>query len=115
MNTTQHHADNQVLCPRLIEQCIAGRSTSDGAGVKLTRVLTHTLQKRLDPFLMFDAIKSESASDYIGGFPSHPHRGFETITYLISGRVLHEDSAGHQGILENGSVQWMVAGRGVIH
>ncbi|MBU3740620.1 MAG: pirin family protein, partial [Rhodoferax sp.] len=89
--------------------------TSDGAGVKLTRVLTHDLQRRLDPFLMLDAFGSDNPNDYIAGFPDHPHRGFETVTYMIAGRMLHRDSAGHEGLLENGGVQWMTAGRGVIH
>ena len=94
---------------------MTGHPTSDGAGVKLTRVLTQPLQRRLDPFLMLDAFGSDQADDYIAGFPDHPHRGFETVTYMIAGRMLHRDSAGHEGLLENGGVQWMTAGRGVIH
>ncbi len=101
--------------PRRVERLIAGRPTSDGAGVKLTRVLTQDLQRRLDPFLMLDAFGSDDAADYIAGFPDHPHRGFETVTYMIAGRMRHRDSAGHEGLLENGGVQWMTAGRGVIH
>lgn len=101
--------------PRRIERLVAGQATSDGAGVKLTRVLTQDLQRRLDPFLMLDAFGSDDPDDYIAGFPDHPHRGFETITYMIAGRMLHRDSAGHEGLLENGGVQWMTAGRGVIH
>ncbi len=101
--------------PRRIERQIAGRATSDGAGVKLTRVLTQDLQRRLDPYLMLDAFGSDDPDDYIAGFPDHPHRGFETITYMLSGRMLHRDSAGHEGLLEGGGVQWMTAGRGVIH
>ncbi len=104
-----------VAHPRRVEQLIAGRPTSDGAGVKLTRVLTQDLQRRLDPFLMLDAFGSDNPDDYIAGFPDHPHRGFETVTYMIAGRMLHRDSAGHEGLLENGGVQWMTAGRGVIH
>jgi len=100
---------------RTVEQLIAGQATSDGAGVKLTRVLTHRLQHRLDPFLMLDAFGSDQPDDYIAGFPDHPHRGFETITYMIAGRMLHRDSASHEGLLENGGVQWMTAGKGVIH
>ena len=100
---------------RTVEQLITGKATSDGAGVKLTRVLTQSLQRRLDPFLMLDAFGSDQPDDYIAGFPDHPHRGFETITYMIAGRMLHRDSAGHEGLLENGGVQWMTAGRGVIH
>ena len=100
---------------RTVEQLVTGQATSDGAGVKLTRVLTPSLQRRLDPFLMLDAFGSDQPDDYIAGFPDHPHRGFETITYLIAGRMRHRDNAGHEGILESGGVQWMTAGRGVIH
>ena len=108
MNTT-------VTQPRAVERLIAGQPTSDGAGVKLTRVLTQDLQRRLDPFLMLDAFGSDSADDYIAGFPDHPHRGFETVTYMLAGRMRHRDSAGHEGLLQSGGVQWMTAGRGVIH
>jgi len=101
--------------PRQVERLIAGQPTSDGAGVKLTRVLTQNLQRRLDPYLMLDAFGSDQADDYIAGFPDHPHRGFETITYMLEGRMRHRDSAGHEGLLGNGGVQWMTAGRGVIH
>jgi len=100
---------------RVVERQIAGVDTSDGAGVKLTRVLTGKLQQRLDPFLMLDAFGSDNPDDYIAGFPDHPHRGFETVTYMLSGRMRHRDSAGHEGLLETGGVQWMTAGRGVIH
>ena len=106
---------NQVRNPRRVERLVAGQATSDGAGVKLTRVLTQDLQRRLDPFLMLDAFGSDRPDDYIAGFPDHPHRGFETVTYMVAGRMLHRDSAGHEGLLENGGVQWMTAGRGVIH
>ncbi len=108
MNTPLKH-------PRTVEQLVAGQATSDGAGVKLTRVLTQPLQRRLDPYLMLDAFGTDNPDDYIAGFPDHPHRGFETITYMIAGRMRHRDSAGHEGLLENGGVQWMTAGRGVIH
>ena len=104
-----------VSQPRTIERIISGMQTSDGAGVKLTRVLTQDLQQRLDPFLLLDAFGSDSPDDYIAGFPDHPHRGFETITYMLSGRMRHRDSAGHEGLLQNGGVQWMAAGRGIIH
>ena len=83
--------------------------------MKLTRVLSGRLQKRLDPFLMLDAFGSDNPDDYIAGFPDHPHRGFETVTYMLAGHMRHRDSAGHEGLLENGGVQWMTAGRGVIH
>jgi len=101
--------------PRIIERVVAGKPTSDGAGVKLTRVLTQNLQRRLDPFLLLDNFHSDNPGDYIGGFPDHPHRGFETVTYMIAGRMRHRDSAGNEGLLQNGGVQWMTAGRGVIH
>ena len=104
-----------VTRPRVVERVIAGQPTSDGAGVKLTRVLTQPLQRRLDPFLLLDAFGTDNPQDYIGGFPDHPHRGFETVTYMIAGRMRHRDSAGHEGLLSNGGVQWMTAGRGVIH
>ncbi|MDP1526850.1 MAG: pirin family protein [Rhodocyclaceae bacterium] len=100
---------------RRVERQVIGKETSDGAGVRLTRVLTGDLQQRLDPFLMLDAFGSDNPDDYIAGFPDHPHRGFETITYMLAGRMLHKDSAGNQGLLENGGMQWMTAGRGVIH
>lgn len=112
MNTT---ASFTVTRARPVERLVTGQATSDGAGVKLTRVLTHTLQRRLDPFLMLDAFGSDNPGDYIAGFPDHPHRGFETVTYMIAGRMRHRDSAGHEGLLENGGVQWMTAGRGVVH
>lgn len=107
--------EEKVLSPRSVERLVAGTATSDGAGVKLTRLLSQPLQRRLDPFLMLDAFGSDDPDDYIAGFPDHPHRGFETITYMIAGRMRHRDSAGHEGLLENGGVQWMTAGRGVIH
>ncbi len=104
-----------VKTSRGVERLVVGQATSDGAGVKLTRVLTQDLQRRLDPFLMLDAFGSDKPDDYIAGFPDHPHRGFETVTYMIAGRMRHRDSAGHEGLLENGGVQWMTAGKGVIH
>ncbi len=113
--TNDTRPTESVRQARGVERLIAGRATSDGAGVKLTRVLTHELQRRLDPYLMLDAFGSDNPNDYIAGFPEHPHRGFETITYMIAGRMRHRDSAGHEGLLENGGVQWMTAGRGVIH
>ena len=101
--------------PREVERLVAGQPTSDGAGVKLNRVLTQNLQRRLDPFLMLDHFGSENPDDYVAGFPDHPHRGFETITYMLHGRIRHRDSAGHEGLVADGGVQWMTAGRGVIH
>src|SRR6476661_2937366 len=113
--TLSHPTAETVTRPRSVERLITGQPTSDGAGVKLKRVLTHTLQRRLDPFLMLDAFATDNPDDYVGGFPDHPHRGFETVTYMIAGRMRHRDSAGHEGLLQNGGVQWMTAGRGVIH
>ena len=100
---------------RSVERTVRGQPTSDGDGVKLTRILTQPLQRRLDPFLMLDAFGSDAASDYIGGFPDHPHRGFETVTLMLEGRMRHRDSVGNIGLLEPGSVQWMTAARGIIH
>jgi redox-sensitive bicupin YhaK (pirin superfamily) len=114
MNTTTPTSFS-VQRSRQVERLVRGQPTSDGDGVKLTRVLTQPLQRRLDPFLMLDAFGSDSASDYIGGFPSHPHRGFETVTIMLEGRMRHKDSVGNVGLLEPGSVQWMTAGRGIIH
>ena len=100
---------------RSVDRLVQGQDTQDGAGVRLTRVLTHDLQTRLDPFLMLDAFGSDKPDDYIAGFPNHPHRGFETVTYMIAGRMRHKDSAGNEGLLQNGGVQWMTAGRGLTH
>ncbi|MFW8565768.1 pirin family protein [Orrella sp. 11846] len=100
---------------RSIEQIVQGIPTTDGAGVRLTRVLTQDLQKRLDPFLMMDAFRSDDPDDYIAGFPNHPHRGFETITYMLAGQMQHLDSGGNEGLLGPGDVQWMIAGSGLIH
>ncbi|QPF75680.1 pirin family protein [Roseateles sp. DAIF2] len=115
MSSTTLNQPRLLSQPRAVERLVAGQATSDGAGVKLTRVLTQNLQRRLDPFLMLDAFGSDEADDYIAGFPDHPHRGFETVTYMLEGRMRHRDSAGHEGLLGNGGVQWMTAGRGVIH
>jgi len=100
---------------REIERQVTGQATSDGAGVRLTRVLTHDLQRRLDPFLLLDAFGSDDPKEYIAGFPDHPHRGFETVTYMLAGRIRHRDSAGHEGVVSAGGVQWMTAARGVVH
>ena len=115
MDTPTTSTTAPVTIPRRVERLVAGQPTSDGAGVKLTRVLTQPLQRRLDPYLMLDAFGSDKPGDYIAGFPDHPHRGFETITYMLAGRMRHRDSAGNEGLLEDGAVQWMTAGRGVIH
>ncbi len=89
--------------------------TSDGAGVRLKRALGHNPSVRLDPFLMLDAFSSDNPDDYLAGFPAHPHRGFETVTYLIEGHMRHRDHLGNEGDLKQGGVQWMTAGRGIIH
>jgi redox-sensitive bicupin YhaK (pirin superfamily) len=107
--------DTSVQHPRRVERIVAGQPTQDGAGVKLTRLLTQDLQHRLDPFLMLDNFATDDPGDYGAGFPNHPHRGFETVTYMITGRMRHRDSAGHEGLLQNGGVQWMTAGRGLVH
>lgn len=100
---------------RTLQQVIASVPTSDGAGVKLRRSLGSRQGLQLDPFLMLDEFYSDDPNDYLAGFPSHPHRGFETVTYLIDGAMEHEDSHGHRGTLRPGDVQWMTAGAGVIH
>ena len=114
-DTIANSVKDKVTKSRQIEQLHAGVDTQDGAGVKLTRVLTQQLQERLDPYLMLDNFKSDDPDDYVAGFPNHPHRGFETITYMITGRMRHRDSAGNEGLLQNGGVQWMTAASGVIH
>jgi redox-sensitive bicupin YhaK (pirin superfamily) len=103
------------MSARKIQQIIPALPASDGAGVKLMRSLGSADHLRLDPFLMLDAFSSENPDDYVAGFPSHPHRGFETVTYLLDGHMLHEDHLGNKGNLRSGAVQWMTAGRGIIH
>ncbi len=105
----------RVKTGRGVERLINGQFVTDGAGVKINRVLTHSLQRRLDPFLMLDAFGSDKPGDYIAGFPEHPHRGFETVSYMIAGSMRHRDSAGNEGLITDGGVQWMTAGRGVAH
>jgi redox-sensitive bicupin YhaK (pirin superfamily) len=98
-----------------IDQVISGQPTSDGAGVRLTRYIGSQSLPELDPFLLLDFFESDDPNDYIAGFPSHPHRGFETVTYLLAGKMRHEDNAGHGGVIEAGGIQWMTAGQGIIH
>ena len=98
-----------------ITQIVQGMPASDGAGVKLKRVLGQPALKRLDPFLMLDEFGSEDAQDYIAGFPQHPHRGFQTVTYMLTGKMGHKDSVGNEGVIEDGGLQWMNAGKGIIH
>lgn len=112
---TQQTTKAAIAKSRGVERLIQGQFVMDGAGVKINRVLTGSLQRRLDPFLMLDAFGSDQAGDYIAGFPEHPHRGFETVTYMLHGAMRHRDSAGNEGLVTDGGVQWMTAGRGVIH
>ena len=100
---------------RTVQQIVEGIQTIDGDGVNITRIIGSPELNMLDPFLLLDEFGSDDPDDYIAGFPSHPHRGFETITYIINGKWQHKDSTGNEGVLEDGSVQWMTAGRGVIH
>src|ERR1700722_13716848 len=100
---------------RQVVRLSEGQPTSDGDGVKLTRVIGNRGLSELDPFLLLDEFRSEDGADYIGGFPDHPHRGFETVTYMLAGRMRHGDNKGHKGLLGPGSVQWMTAGRGIVH
>jgi redox-sensitive bicupin YhaK (pirin superfamily) len=100
---------------RAITRVITGMPASDGAGVKLTRIVGSPECDHLDPFLLLDEFRNDNPDDYIAGFPAHPHRGFETVTYMLAGRVTHEDSVGNKGVLGPGAVQWMTAGRGIIH
>ncbi|HXY99844.1 MAG TPA: pirin family protein [Stellaceae bacterium] len=101
--------------PRPVARLARGMPASDGAGVKLNRVIGTPELGEVDPFLMLDEFRSDDAADYIAGFPDHPHRGFETVTYMLAGRMRHGDNKGHTGRLEAGSVQWMTAGRGIVH
>ncbi len=100
---------------RAVSRVVRGMPTSDGAGVKLTRVIGQPRLSDLDPFLMLDEFGTDNPGDYIAGFPDHPHRGFETVTYMLDGRMRHRDNHGHEGVLVPGSVQWMTAGRGIVH
>jgi redox-sensitive bicupin YhaK (pirin superfamily) len=101
--------------PRAVTQVLRGMPASDGAGVKLTRVIGQPALPDLDPFLLLDEFGTDKAEDYIAGFPEHPHRGFETVTYMLDGRMRHKDNHGNEGVLEPGAVQWMTAGRGIVH
>jgi len=107
--------DGRTLTYRPVARLARGMPTSDGAGVKLTRLIGTPQLEDVDPFLMLDEFRSDAAADYIAGFPDHPHRGFETVTYMLAGRMRHADNKGHEGRLDAGSVQWMTAGRGIVH
>jgi redox-sensitive bicupin YhaK (pirin superfamily) len=103
------------MTTRKLQRVIESMPTSDGAGVKLLRSIGQSAWARVDPFLMLDHFSTDNADDYIAGFPAHPHRGFETVTYMLDGHLRHEDHLGHKGDLKSGGVQWMTAGRGIIH
>ena len=100
---------------RYITQIVKGMPATDGAGVELVRVIGQPALMQLDPFLLLDAFRSDNPDDYIAGFPSHPHRGFETVTYILNGKMRHKDNAGHEGVIESGGIQWMTAARGIVH
>jgi redox-sensitive bicupin YhaK (pirin superfamily) len=100
---------------RNVSRIVTGMPATDGAGVELTRVIGQPALNVLDPFLLLDAFRSDNPDDYIAGFPPHPHRGFETVTYLLAGKMRHKDNAGHEGVIEPGGIQWMTAGKGIIH
>src|SRR6202049_5301486 len=103
------------VAARSVRRVVKGMPTSDGAGVSLTRVIGQPQLPDLDPFLLLDEFGTDKPEDYIAGFPAHPHRGFETVTYMLDGRMRHEDHLGNRGDLGPGSVQWMTAARGIIH
>jgi len=105
----------QTLTARPVAAAVAGQPTSDGAGVRMTRLLGTQQAQMFDPFLMLDHFNTADASDYLAGFPSHPHRGFQTVTYMLEGRMRHKDNTGREGVVGPGGVQWMRAGRGVVH
>lgn len=111
----QTNNDSSAMTSRVVVRQLPGMATADGDGVKLTRIIGTQHLEMLDPFLMLDCFESDDANDYIGGFPTHPHRGFETVTYLLNGRMRHKDNAGNEGVIEPGGVQWMTAGRGILH
>ncbi|MGE5089511.1 MAG: pirin family protein [Candidatus Levyibacteriota bacterium] len=113
--TTGADAVTDAGTTRLVSRKVRGRAASDGAGVKLTRVIGGPDLPDLDPFLLLDEFRSDDPGDYLAGFPDHPHRGFETVTYMLAGRMRHGDNKGHTGLLRAGSVQWMTAGRGIVH
>jgi len=100
---------------REVVRKVRGQPTSDGAGVRLTRVIGSGALDSFDPFLLLDEFRSDNPNDYLAGFPNHPHRGFETVTYMLAGRMRHGDNQGNEGLLGPGSVQWMTAGRGIVH
>lgn len=100
---------------RTIKRRVQGVPTQDGAGVRLTRMIGTQYLRNADPFLMLDRFHSDTPGDYLAGFPSHPHRGFETVTYMLAGKMRHRDNTGREGVIQSGGVQWMTAGRGIVH
>ena len=106
---------NAIAPAARITRTVRGMPASDGAGVKLTRVIGSPQLPDLDPFLLLDEFGTDRPEDYLAGFPEHPHRGFETVTYMLDGRMRHKDNHGNEGVLVPGSVQWMTAGRGLVH
>jgi redox-sensitive bicupin YhaK (pirin superfamily) len=115
MNTEKYKEARDRLGIRRVVRALGGVPAMDGAGVKLTRIIGSPELDMWDPFLLLDRFESNNPDDYIAGFPSHPHRGFETVTYLLAGRLRHKDSTGREGVIEPGGVQWMTAGRGIVH
>lgn len=113
MRATTLSGSAEIVRPVL--RVVRGMPASDGAGVRLTRIIGQPDLPDLDPFLMLDEFRSDTPSDYLAGFPDHPHRGFETVTYMLAGRMRHGDNQGNVGLLRPGSVQWMTAGRGIVH
>lgn len=103
------------MSTRELRQIVNGEQVSDGAGVQLKRIIGSPQINMLDPFLLFDAFGSDKPQEYLAGFPPHPHRGFETVTYMLAGKMRHEDNAGNKGVIETGGVQWMTAGKGIVH
>ncbi|HBH34954.1 MAG TPA: quercetin 2,3-dioxygenase [Gammaproteobacteria bacterium] len=110
-----HAVETRTTITRELVRTTPGIPATDGAGVEMTRIIGTPDLNMLDPFLLLDSFESDQPQDYIGGFPDHPHRGFETVTYLLEGRMRHKDSAGNEGVIEANGVQWMTAGKGIVH
>lgn len=111
----KRNEENKGGLNREIITTINASATNDGDGVKIARSIGSSLLPQLDPFLLLDELKSDDAADYMGGFPSHPHRGFETVTYMLEGSMRHKDSVGNEGLVRSGDIQWMTAGSGIVH
>ena len=109
------HTASKTRDARGVTLVVDGAPHVDGAGVKLRKMLGGRALPMLDPFLMLDEFKSDDERDFIAGFPSHPHRGFETVTFMLEGAVAHKDSVGNRGLIEGDGVQWMTAGKGIVH